>query len=593
MKPFLICIGLLLVQEVLAIAYPLFLKNTTSLIKNDSGLPPTMQQLLLSAGVVLVLIVAIFCINIYTEYMLSVFAGGVRTNVRRALFNKIQRVPSNKISEFGAGKILATVVNDSTWVKACDRRLVTIIIYIPVTILGSFIIMWTLSPVYFLIAICSLPIALLIFLINSKVLNKIIPKTTSAYDTFFETTRESISGARDIRILGKANERNEESRKHSVIYRKQGRSIDKSIYLSQSVHSVIFSVITAMLIWYGAKYDVDTAVRLVALSTAIQYVNNIWTGYNNLYKWFIDNNTRGKYAYKRIYDIMDLPEEDKESGLKQIDMLSNSSLQFNDVMCETNGGRVALDTLNLSVESGKLMAVSGQAGAGKTILVRLLLRYIDPTRGDITVNGINIRDINKRYYRKEIISHCSAHPSFVPGTIRDNIALFNPNMKDKEIIDVFREIGAAKLADTKGFLDMKISNRSKYGQDIKNVINIVRSIVKPATFYIFNRCFAHINADIIERAVKKLRNEKKTCLFITFNSVVCKTVDEICFIEKGKRTIIAPHKELLNISPKYASFFVHTAPQDAKYDKPEVTESGEVENIGGEQDESFVSSKAV
>jgi ATP-binding cassette subfamily B protein len=455
---------------------------------------------------------------------------------------------------------------------------------------GSFVIMWTLSPVYALITLCSLPVAAILFLINSSILNKIIPSSSSSYDTFFETTRESIAGARDIRILGKADERSNESLKHSKNFRKQSRTIDKSINFSASFHSLIFSVITAVIIWYGAKYSVDTAVKLVILSTAIQYVNNIWTGYNNLYKWFIDNNTRGKYAYKRIYSVMDLPEEDKESGIKDIEMLQNSTIQFEDVSYKYHNGRVGMDLLNLSVDSGKLVAISGAAGAGKTMLIRMLLQYFQPTTGRICVNGIDIRDINKRFYRKSIISQCAAHPDFIPDTVRKNIKLFNPNISDGEILDTFREIGAGELADTKGFLDMEISNRSVQGAEIKSVINIVRTIVKPATFYVFNRCFSHMNADIIQKTIKKLKRDGKTCLFLTFNSVVCKNVDEICYMEKGHPTIVAKHSALLQASAKYAAFFTDISIDDMNNSKPDIAVGDKIEEV---RKETFVSTGAV
>jgi ATP-binding cassette subfamily B protein len=287
---------------------------------------------------------------------------------------------------------------------------------------------------------------------------------------------------------------------------------------------------------------------------------------------------------------MDLPEEDKESGISDIEMLKSSALHFEDISYKFHNGRVGLDLLNLSVEGGKLVAISGGMGAGKTMITRMLLRYFEPSSGRITINGINIRDINKRFYRKSIISHCSSYPDFVPDTVRNNIKLFNPKITDDEILETFREIGAGKLADVNGFLNMKISNRSEQGAEIKSVINLVRSIVKPAVFYLFNRCFAHMNADIIQKTIKKLRREGKTCIFITFNSVVCKNVDEICFIEKGQAPLIAPHKDLLLGSNKYASFFTNVSMNDNNNSKPEIMSGEKIEET---RKETFVSTGAV
>lgn len=541
----------------MAIVYPLVLKNTTNLIKNDSGTLPTVNELLLNAGIVLLFIILIFGVNIWTEYRLSVYSSGIRTNARKVIFDKITKVPSDKLNEFGSGKVLATLMNDTGWLRSIERRLVMLSVYFPVTILGSFIVMWTLSRTYFFIAVCALPIALLFFFLSAKVLNKIMPKAASAYDTFFETTREGITGARDIRILGKADERSADSSKQSEVYRRQSSSIDKGINLSASINSVVFSVITAAIIWYGAASaeNVNNAAQLVILSTAIQYVNNIWAGFNNLYKWLIGEATRGRESHRRIHRLMDLPEEDTSSGQSNLPTIGGSSLVFNNIGHKFWNGRRTLGKFSLELSNGRSVALAGVAGGGKTTLVKILLRYINPTEGQITVNGLNIADINKLYFRKEVLSFCSSHPNFVPGTIRDNIKLFNPELTDKEIVAALRDIGAGYLVHSASFLDMPISNRFVYSKDTKNIINIVRSVLKPAQFYIFNRCFSHINADIVEKIVKKLKGENKNCLFITFNPTVCKTVDEVCFTTQTGAPVLAPHKTLLAQNADYASFF--------------------------------------
>jgi ABC-type transport system involved in cytochrome bd biosynthesis fused ATPase/permease subunit len=166
--------------------------------------------------------------------------------------------------------------------------------------------------------------------------------------------------------------------------------------------------------------------------------------------------------------------------------------------------------------------------------------------------------------------------------VRDNIKLFNPNITDPEILNIFRGIGAAGLVKSADFLDINISNRSGHSDSIKNIINIVRSVAKPAQFYIFNRCFAHMNSDIIERVIKKLKSEGKNCLFVTFNATVCKSVDEVCFTRARGAQVIAPHNELLSADKEYASFFMETSNWDNKYKKPTAPRKDTNEQISNE-----------
>jgi ABC-type multidrug transport system fused ATPase/permease subunit len=559
-KPFLFAISSLLLQEILAIAYPLFLKNTTDLIKQTdaAGAPiiPSMSQLIYSGSIVLGFIVAICSINIATDYFLSVYSVGVERNVRKICYEKLNRISTATLGQYGSSKALATIINDSSWVKVIDRALVTLIVYFPITICGSFaIIALTLNFTYFLIAFASLPIALLIFFINSKVLSKFMDKTAAAYDTFFETTRESIVGAKDIRILGKAKERSEEATGIVKFYRKQTRSIKQSMRLGDCLHSVIFAVVTAAIIWYGATTSVKTAAELVILSTAIQYIGNINIAFNNLYKWFIGENTRGRTSYRRIYEFLELPEEKNDFGIKQLPENSVKTFEFKSVDLMDRKGESVLSNINFQLTGGKHIAVTGSVGSGKTSLIKLICRYDDNYHGQILANGIDIREINKQFYRREIISHCSSHPTFIPATIRDNLKLFNPKLTDTEIIQIFRSLGAVNITNNKEFLNMQISNKSDYGRDIKTLINVVRTIVKPAEFYIFNRCFIGLPSSIIENLLKMLRDENKNCIFITTSSTICKEADETIFIEQGRILAHAQHEQLLRDNKKYAKFF--------------------------------------
>jgi ABC-type multidrug transport system fused ATPase/permease subunit len=251
---------------------------------------------------------------------------------------------------------------------------------------------------------------------------------------------------------------------------------------------------------------------------------------------------------------MELPEEDVTSGLSEIP-LDNPALVFDSVGHKFWNGRRTLSKFSLELSGGKCIALAGASGGGKTTLVKVLLRYLNPSDGHVTANGVDITEINKKYFRKEVLSFCSSHASFVPGTVRQNIKLFAPSATDEEILTAFREIGATDLVVSPSFLDTKISNRTRLPKDMKNVINIVRSVLKPAQFYIFNRCFQHVNSEIIKRVITKLKTECKNCLFITFNPTVCKNADEVCFTENNSVVTVAPHKELLIQDAEYASFF--------------------------------------
>ncbi len=559
-KLFWVCIIFTVIQEILLLVYPLILKGTTDLIKNDAGTLPTMNDFLLNAGIVLGFIILIMLVTMYNEYRVAVYVGKVRTNARMSLFEKITRIPTDKLSQYGTGKALATLTTGTNAIRLVSRENIKLMVVVPISILGSLAFILFLSFDYFLITLCAIPFVLAYFFISTYIVKKIMPKTIKAYDSFFETVREGIVGARDIRMLGKAGERRVESVKQSEIYSKQGNSIDRARYLSVELNAIIFAFVTAAIILFGATSieNAAKAEQLVILSTVIQYVNYMWNACNVLYKSSCSARTLGTAYCDSVCEFMELPEEDVESGVTNIPTEFGSTLIFHELGHTFWNGRRTLSKFSLELSPGKLVVISGGAGGGKTTLMKILLRYIDASEGSILLNGVNIKDINKKYFRSKIMSISQAYPHFVNGTVRDNIKMFNPDLTDEQILSAFNDIGAVHLASVPLFLDSKISNRSKTAQNIKSIINIVRCILKPAQFYIFNRCFLHLSSDIIDNTIKRLRTEGKTALFITFNPIVCKTADEVYFSRGNNIYVKGTHKELVKSNPDYAKFFNET-----------------------------------
>ena len=219
-------------------------------------------------------------------------------------------------------------------------------------------------------------------------------------------------------------------------------------------------------------------------------------------------------------------------------------------------GRVTIENLSMELQKGKLIAFCGEVGFGRTALVKILLRHMEPKAGVVLVNGINIKEINKQYYRSKLISYCPTYPEFMTGTVRDNLRLFNPEVTDEQILATFNELGAANLAVLPSFLDTPLSVRSQLPQQVKALINVARCVLKPAEFYIFDGSFINLSNDVVRSVLKKLRAENKACLFTTVNPVICENVDEVFYAKSDHTYVKGTHGQLLLTNNDYAKFFM-------------------------------------
>ncbi len=565
-KAFAVAVIFFALQEILSIVYPLVLKNTTDMIQNDNGTLPSMSQFLISAGIVLLFLLVMFFVSLFARNRVSVFGAGCRANARDCLYQKMNHVPTNVLYEFGTGKFLSIMSTDTTLVKYRNEQYLRAGVYFVVTVLGSCVMIMTLSPIYVLFILGAVIIEIGILALYYRHVYRKMSVAVDALDKSFMSTRESIAGARDIRILGKLSERTTAAAKQNPLLTEEVFAIDHAKHSFETVNNMVFAVVTFGVVLFAALVldNNHLAEQLVIINTIIQYITLVTKALTDIFKDIINPLTRGKVAYARIDEFMNLPEEDMDSGTDHINTDFGSTLVLYRVNHRFWNGRKTITNLSLELTPGKIIAVCGEAGDGKTTLVKMLLRYIDPTEGVILLNGVNIKEVNKRYYRSQMVSYCPTYPEFVPGTVRQNIKLLNPDVTDEQILATFNEIGATAMATMPSFLDTPVAVRSKMPQYMKNMINIVRCLLKPAQFYIFDRSFSQLPNEIVQNTIQKLRRDNKSCIFTTFNAKVCAGSDEVYFSKNDHTYEKGTHAELFANNKDYATFFMKAEQMEVK-----------------------------
>lgn len=554
-------------MEILNIFYPMILKNlVTQEINNEAGTLPEISHFLANAGIVLALLIVIFFVSLYARNRVSVYGIHCRSNARKMLYEKMTRVPTNVLYEWGTSKFLSCMIEDTYWVKYRHEQFLQAYIYFIITILGSCILIMTLSPVYVLFIVGAVIIEVGILMIHRKVIVKRMAEAVDAYDKSIVATRESIAGARDIRILGKQSERSEDAARQNQKLSREVYDIDQSKHIFECSNNIIFGIVTFGIILYGAlSVDIQNiAEQLVVINTILQYITLCTSATLNIFNLVINPMTRGRIAYERLDQFMHLPEEDVDQGIKKIDTDFGSSLVLYQVSHRFWNGRKTIENLSLELSKGKIMAFCGDVGAGRSSLIKILLRYIEPTTGVVLVNGVNAKEINKQYYRSQLISYCPTYPEFITGTVRENIQLFNSTVTDEQILATFNEIGAANLAVLPSFLDTQLSVRSQLPEHVKALINVVRCILKPAEFYVFDGSFINLSNDVVQSVLQKLRAENKACLITTLNPLVCENADEVFFAKTDHTYLKGTHADLVKKNREYAEFFLQSVQQEGQ-----------------------------
>lgn len=540
--------------EGLALYFPILLQNVTIVAEKQfrgNGGDGSVVPLILQGLLVLGYIILIFGVRFLSEWLGAIYIDKYQANIRKKLYDKFSSLSSQQIDQIGIARVLPAIMNDPNWLKLYHRRLLNMIVYFPVAILGSIIMLFTLNWIYAVFALASIPFVAIFSILCLKRMNKFIPVSVSSFDEYFLNIKEGIKGAKDIRILGKADERSADFERYVHANRRQGLATDRGHAMSVGFHAILFTFITIAIIIYGAtNLTVGETRQLVVLNTAIQYVNQLWNGSHQIFVWFLDTIPRCNYTFKRLSDFYAMPAQSPIEGLREIPVYKKNNLILTNISYKNE-----LKNVNIAVGEGKLVSVVGGIGSGKSHIANMLIQFDQPTEGTITFNDIDITNINPSYWRKNFVSYCSNHPQFIPGTVRDNLRILSPETTDEQIMTAFRDIGANNFVKQfDNFLDYEIKEGQVLSEGYKNILNIVRTVLKPAGLYIFNQCFEHVRPTYITKLMARLKREKKTAVFITFNGAVCKASDDIYVLKKGVISGEGTHASLIKNNKDYREF---------------------------------------
>jgi len=548
-------IGSLAIMQGMALWFPMLIKDLTGSVTSAST-----TDIVLNGLFVFGIAVLIFLVNLFGEMFGAKAFASFQKNLRAEMFEKLQQAPVERVNELDSSTILPLIMNDTAWIRGMQRHIMIFIVMFPVAILGSIVMLFSLEPYYALFALASLPFVVVFFFINSRRINKILSKSIPGFDIMHVQVKEGIIGAKEIRVFNKAKKREEEFSEQFFYGRQQSAKTLKAINLSASFNAALFALVTVAIVIYGASTMTDVS-PVGTLTAALLYISMLMNGSHETFKLFVDFLPRVKMAKDRIARIYNLPIE-SQAGRSKLDMAETFSLdlEIKGVNYKYPNGVTGLSNINIKVDKNTRVAITGGAGSGRTVFPQLLLQYDKPTSGQITVGGMDIYDINSTFYRRNIIAYCDQTPEFIPGTIRDNLALLNPGVTDEQILKLFKDIGAQSFVDKfDKFLDHQICERDGFNMATKKLLNLARTLLKPAPIYIFNQCFDHINPEYIVKIFAKLRKEKKTCFFITQNNVVSKHCDTVHILKKGVISGSGAHEVLTKTNADYRDMYLASA----------------------------------
>lgn len=533
---------------------PLFYKEILRLLKIET----TQFTSILAIG--LFFIVAMFAsiILMYISGMMVQKVGQrVIYDIRRDIFNHIEELAIGQLNTIPVGKLVTRITNDTGtlmdfFTNILVNMLKNIITLVAIAII-SFFVNWRLA----LILIAFLPIILAItifFRSKSKKVYREIRKNVSSINGFLS---ENLSGMKTIQIFNQEERKAEEFTKLNKQLRDSNLKSVRIFALFRPGVFFIYVMAIVAVMSVGLRLVMNGQLDTDGLYAFYIYISQFFNPVQNLAEQF-NGLQSSMTAAERILAVLDLKADVLDSD-DSIDVDGfKGKIEFKNVWFSYVPGEWVLKDISFVIEPGETAAFVGATGAGKSTIIGLIVRNYEIQKGQILIDGIDIKKIKINSLRKHI-GEMLQDVFLFSGTIASNIALDDDSITRKEIEDASRYVGADTFIEKlpKKYDEEVLERGNNFSMGQRQLISFARTVVYKPNIVVLDEATANIDTEtevLIQNSLLKMKNIG-TMVIVAHRLSTIKHADKIFVISKGKIIEEGTHQELLKLRGTYYNLY--------------------------------------
>ena len=593
-RPFLLLIACAIVAQCyLQLMLPEYMGKITTLITSDS--PDKINQIWINGGYMILIsvgVVVLATIQNFTGATLSAYVG---RELRTEMFHKVNHISLTEYNKFGTATLITRTTNDIEQGKNYDIMAVRIIVMSPTYMIIGLIKTLTQDAMLSIVLAICIPLILLFMAILLKFATPLFKSLQTKIDNLTIVVRENLTGVRVIRAYNQQGVEYKKFDKANKDMTQTVTKVGKIMSFTNPLISIIFNLCFIGIYALGFYLlnglnagDPQIGNLISNVAVVAQYSLQIMQSFMMLAMIFVML-PQASACSKRIAEVLDVKDNeqidnvDKEEHEKFKNKTTRGVLAFNNVtFTYPDSDTPCIENISFETKPGKMLAIIGSTGAGKSTVINLIPRFYDATKGNITLDGVDITKIPIKDLRDSI--------GFVPqkavlfkGTIKDNIRFGKKDATDEEINE------ALSVAQTEHFisklpkgLDSFVSQGGKnFSGGQKQRLSIARALVKKPEVYVFDDSFSALDfkTDAKLRAALKTYVGDSTMIVVAQRVSSILDADTIVVLNEGKVAGIGNHEDLLKNCPIYQDIV------KSQLDPDEVEKtlkmSREAENEGG------------
>ena len=503
----------------------------------------------------LIIVVVLYVVSALFSYLQSYFIIELSTKIsfdlRQRIMDKILYLPMEKIGENKRGDILSRMTNDIDSLQHGISQSFIQLTTAVITLVGVFIMMLSINVIMALATIVLVPIAFLVIKFITKHSQSYFLKQLEFKGSLNGQIEETFTGHDIIRAFNQEEISMEKFEKDNNSWFNNEWKSQFFSSLNGPLMNFISNFTYVVIAVLGAVFVLQKAIAVGDILAFFQYSQSFTRPIQQITRVMNQIQT-AMAASERIFEFLDLDDEENPSTRK-LDTI-NGNITFEDVSFGYSPNEKIIKNLTFEVKKGQKIAIIGETGAGKTTIVKLLMRFYDIDSGSIKIDGVDIDEYDKHSLRSHVGMVLQDSWLF-SDTIKSNIRYGNLEVSDDEIVDASKQVYIdnfiRQLPDGYETTLNEDSDNISHGQ--KQLLTIARTILSSKEILILDEATSSVDTrteNLIQKAIDKLM-ENKTSFIIAHRLSTIRNADKIIVIENGEIIEQGTHEELLDLKGYY------------------------------------------
>lgn len=512
-----------------------------------------MQALIIVICLVLGLFILKNLFSYFAMYFITFLRNGVLKDIRNTLYDKITELPISFYSEKRKGDTIARMTSDVLEIQHSFLSILELIVREPLTIIFTLIFMLALSVKLTIFVLIFIPVSGFLISLVGKSLKKKSDRVQKEQGVLLSVLEETLGGLKVIKGFNSEAYFTEKFEESTNRHFKFLNSLVNRNNLAKPVSEVLGIGIISVLLYYGGRlvlvegsFDGPEFITFMALAY------NILTPAKAISKASY-NVKQGNAAAERVLEILETesPLKDKPNAKDKVDFTTNIDIKNVNFKYEND---YVLKDFSITVPKGQSVALVGQSGSGKSTIANLVTRFYDVNNGEITIDGVDIRDLKKKSLR-HLMGLVTQDSILFNDTIKNNILLGKQDATDQEIIEALKIANAWEFVkDLPKGIDTNIGdsgNKLSGGQ--KQRLSIARAVLKNPPIMILDEATSALDTESERLVQSALENMmlNRTSLVIAHRLSTIQNADKIVVMHRGEIVEVGKHDELLTLNGTY------------------------------------------